>query len=79
MIRNPRNDQIEKSKQFEQRNKRNDETPHAPELELRKATNEGTEFIGATCREGWTIGDVVDLGIDLRREKSNEEVENVDS
>ena len=51
-----------------------------PELELREATDEGAELIGALGGEDGTIGgwEIVDLRINLRREKADEEVENVD-
>lgn len=52
---------------------------NAPEFELREAANEGAELVRAPRREGGAIGEVVDLGIDLRREKANEEVEEVDA
>jgi hypothetical protein len=49
-----------------------------PEFEFRKATNERTEFIRSSDRESRTfIGG--DGGIDLRREKTDEKIEDVNS
>lgn len=50
-----------------------------PELEFREAANEGSKLIGSAGGKGGAVGgEVVDLRVDLRREKSDEEVENVD-
>lgn len=49
-----------------------------PELEFGKTTDEGTKLIGSSGRERGPIGEVLDLGVHLRREKADEEVEDVD-
>lgn len=52
----------------------------SPELKLRKTANEGAKLIGATGGEGRTIGgELLDLGINLRREEGNEQLEDIDS
>ncbi|KAM1011869.1 hypothetical protein ACFX2C_047160 [Malus domestica] len=51
-----------------------------PELEIGKAADEGGELIGSAGWEGGVVGvgEVVDLWVDLRREKPDKEVANVD-
>lgn len=53
-------------------------TRNLPELELREAANERAELIGSTGREARTVRKVLDLRVDLRREKPDEQVEKVD-
>lgn len=47
-----------------------------PELEFGKAANKRSKLVGSTGGEG---GAILDLGINLRREKEDEELEDVDT
>lgn len=51
-----------------------------PKLELRKSTNKRAVLIGATGGEGGPlVSEFLDLRVDLRREKGDKEVEDVDA
>lgn len=47
-----------------------------PELELRKASNKGPKLIGSMSREQWRV---CILRVDLRRQKSDQQIQQVDS
>lgn len=52
---------------------------HLPELEFGEASDEGAELVGAVGGEGGSVNEVLDLGVDLRGEEGDEEVEDVDA
>ncbi|KAJ8630308.1 hypothetical protein MRB53_023631 [Persea americana] len=49
------------------------------ELEFGEASDEVAELVGAASGQGRSINKVPDLGVNLRREECNEEVEDVDA
>ena len=50
-----------------------------PELELREAVHKRPEFVRSPSRERWSVNKCLDLRVILWREKSDEEVEDVDA
>lgn len=50
-----------------------------PELELREAAHERPEFVRSPSRKRGSVNEFLDLRVDLRREKADEEVEDVDA
>lgn len=59
--------------------KNKDKKVEVPELELRKATNKWTKFIGTSGGKRRTIVEAIEFWVNLRREKSDEEIEDVDT
>ncbi|KAL6982948.1 hypothetical protein U1Q18_016342 [Sarracenia purpurea var. burkii] len=55
------------------------ERGNEPELELGKAANERAELVGSAGGERGAVGEGVDLGINLRGEEEDEELEDVDT
>lgn len=50
-----------------------------PELKLREAADKGAKLFGAARGEGWAVGHPLDLGVHLRRQERDQQLQDVDS